>query len=112
MISNCHNDFCLFQHENGCTECRVCAYCGTSIDNAGPNPMWMNASINSLLDTYKTTVPTCMSCKTSKESLKLKDWLSKIKRTDPEHYEMILRYHSSLNNTISLILKRNNSDSK
>lgn len=103
---NCHNGFCLFQHESGCTECRVCAYCGASIGDTSSKPMWLDASNHSLLDACNTTVPTCSSCKASKGALRLKDWLYQVKRTDPERYESIVGYHRSLHNTISLVLKR------
>jgi hypothetical protein len=66
----------------------------------------MDASIHSLLDVCNTTVPTCSDCRASKGSLKLKDWLFQVRRTDPERYELIVRYHKSLHNTISLVLKR------
>jgi hypothetical protein len=66
----------------------------------------MNASIHSLLDACNTTVPTCSICRDSKGGHKLKDWLIQMRRSDPERYEMIVRYNKPLHNTISLILKR------
>ena len=106
MIPSCHNGFCLFQHEHGCTECSVCAFCGAPIIDASDKNLWNNTPIPSLLDSCNTTVPTCNSCRDSKGSLKLKDWLIQIRKTDLERYKTIVRYHNSLQNTISLVLKR------
>ncbi len=106
MVPSCHNELCLFQHEVGCMECKACAYCGESIGDAGTKPRWMDVSLHSLLDACNTTVPTCNNCRASKGSLRLKDWLIKVKRTDPERYDVIVRYHKPLHNTISLVLKR------
>ncbi|MDP2899463.1 MAG: hypothetical protein Q8O47_00645 [Candidatus Bathyarchaeota archaeon] len=104
MYPDCSNGKCLFQHEDGCLDCRVCAYCGSVID--ATNTTGGHDEVHSLLDACSTTVPACERCRASKNSTRLKTWLKDLREKDPAYFGLILDNHMLQQNTVSLIVKR------
>jgi hypothetical protein len=71
-----------------------------------------DSKILSLLDAGETTVPACDHCRASKDSKRLKIWLKSLLDEEPTYFNLILNNHRQLENTVSLIVKRVNNETK
>jgi len=104
MYNDCNSD-CLFLTEAGCTECRKCTYCGSSLYWTGNRSRLHFDHILPYRSGGRTVVPVCHNCNLNKSSKGLKSWLRYIRENDPAYWDLIVEHNKWLQNSVAKVVR-------